>query len=131
LGWGTGWWGWGWGWPAYWDGSYYAGDYAATSPYYVDAQSDSNYVQDQSWRDYDQAPRAGDQAGYAGQGDGVPQNDHFVGTGEELSALSRGLQVPPGQHTITVSRQGMTTEEFTVVVGPGKSETVNVSLRPS
>ncbi|HWZ85706.1 MAG TPA: PEGA domain-containing protein, partial [Thermoanaerobaculia bacterium] len=57
-------------------------------------------------------------------------NDHFVGTGEELSTLSRGLQVPPGQHTITVSRPGMTTQERTVVVGPGKGETVEVSLKP-
>jgi hypothetical protein len=57
-------------------------------------------------------------------------NDHFVGTGEELSTLSRGLQVPPGQHAITVSRPGMTTEERTVVVGPGKSETVEISLEP-
>ncbi|HTY43117.1 MAG TPA: PEGA domain-containing protein [Thermoanaerobaculia bacterium] len=57
-------------------------------------------------------------------------NDHFVGTGEELSTLSRGLQVPPGQHTITVSRPGMKTQEQTVVVGPGKSETVEISLKP-
>jgi hypothetical protein len=57
-------------------------------------------------------------------------NDHFVGTGQELSTLVRGLQVPPGQHTITVSRPGMKTEEQTVVVGPGKSEAVEISLRP-
>ena len=57
-------------------------------------------------------------------------NDHFVGTGEELSTLSRGLQVPPGQHTITISRPGMKTQERTVIVGPGKSETVDVTLQP-
>lgn len=57
-------------------------------------------------------------------------NNHFVGTGEELSTLTRGLQVPPGQHTITVSRPGLTTDEQTVVVGPGKSETVEISLKP-
>jgi hypothetical protein len=57
-------------------------------------------------------------------------NDKFVGTGEELSTLSRGLQVPPGQHSITVSRPGMKSEERTVVVGPGKSETVEISLAP-
>src|SRR5262249_53888983 len=51
-------------------------------------------------------------------------NDRFIGTGEELSTLSRGMQVPPGQHSITVSRPGMKSEERTVVVGPGKSETV-------
>jgi hypothetical protein len=108
-------------------------------------------VQDQSWREYGQGPSlSGDQArGYAEQGDGgaktrarilvriqpsdaaVYLNDQFVGTGEELSTLPRGLQVPPGQHTITVSGQGMATQERTVVVGPGKSETVDISLRPS
>ncbi len=55
-------------------------------------------------------------------------NDTFVGTGEELSTLARGLQVPPGQHTITVSRPGLATREQTVVVGPGKSETVEIAL---
>ncbi len=57
-------------------------------------------------------------------------NDSFVGTGEELSTLARGMQVLPGQHTITVSRPGMKNEERTVVVGPGKSETVGISLKP-
>jgi hypothetical protein len=55
-------------------------------------------------------------------------NDHFVGTGEELSTLTRGFQVPPGQHSITVSRPGLVTREETVVVGPGKSETVEIAL---
>jgi PEGA domain len=57
-------------------------------------------------------------------------NDHFVGTGEELSTLTRGLQIPPGQHTITISRPGMKSQERTVIVGPGKSETVDVTLQP-
>ena len=57
-------------------------------------------------------------------------NDRFIGTGEELSTLTRGMQVPPGQHSITVSRPGMKSEERTVVVGPGKSEAVEVSLAP-
>ncbi len=56
-------------------------------------------------------------------------NDRFVGTGEELSTLSRGLQVPAGQHTVTVSRPGLVTREQTVVVGPGKSEVVEISLQ--
>lgn len=58
-------------------------------------------------------------------------NDHFIGTGEELSTLTRGFQVPPGQHALTVSRPGMVTREETVVVGPGKSETVEISLQPN
>ena len=57
-------------------------------------------------------------------------NDGFAGTGEELSTLARGMEVPPGQHRVTVSRPGMKTEERTVVVGPGKSETVEVFLQP-
>jgi PEGA domain len=57
-------------------------------------------------------------------------NDHFIGTGEELSTLARGFLVPPGQHSVTVSRPGMATQERTVVVGPGKSETVEISLQP-
>jgi hypothetical protein len=56
-------------------------------------------------------------------------NDHFIGTGEELSTLTRGFQVAPGQHSLTVSRPGMVTREETVVVGPGKSETVEISLQ--
>ena len=56
-------------------------------------------------------------------------NDHFIGTGEELSTLTRGFQVPPGQHSITVSRPGLETREETVVVGPGKSETVEIALQ--
>ncbi len=56
-------------------------------------------------------------------------NDHFIGTGEELSTLTRGFQVPPGQHSLTVSRPGMVTREETVVVGPGKSETVEIALQ--
>ena len=58
-------------------------------------------------------------------------NDHFIGTGEELSTLTRGFQVPPGQHSLTVSRPGMVTREESVVVGPGKSETVEISLQPN
>ena len=57
-------------------------------------------------------------------------NDHFVGTGEELSTLTRGLQVPPGQHSITISRPGMKSQERTVIVGPGKSETIDITLQP-
>ncbi len=56
-------------------------------------------------------------------------NDHFVGTGEELSTLNRGFLVQPGQHSITVSRPGLETREETVVVGPGKSETVEIALQ--
>ena len=59
----------------------------------------------------------------------VYMNDHFIGTGEELSTLTRGFQVAPGQHSLTVSRPGMVTREETVVVGPGKSETVEISLQ--
>jgi hypothetical protein len=56
-------------------------------------------------------------------------NDHFVGTGEELSTLTRGFLVQPGQHSITVSRPGLQTREETVVVGPGKSERVEIVLQ--
>jgi hypothetical protein len=55
--------------------------------------------------------------------------DQFIGTGEELSTLNRGFLVQPGQHSITVSRPGFETREETVVVGPGKSETVEIALQ--
>ena len=116
-----------------------------------------NYVQDQSWRGgpgqqqtgSGQPPPEGEYPqGYDPQAQGavsktrarilfhiqpadaaVYLNDSFVGTGEELSTLARGMQVPPGQHTITVSGPGMKTEERTVVVGPGKSDTVEIFLQ--
>ena len=122
-----------------------------------DGQQDTIEMQGQSWRgDGQAAPAPGEpgvevQAAPPGSAQGseaapkgrarinfqvqpgdaaVYLNDHFVGTGEELSTLARGLQVPPGQHTITVSRPGLKTEETTVVVGPGKTETVEISLKP-
>ncbi len=55
-------------------------------------------------------------------------DDRFAGSAEELSTLSRGLLVVPGQHTVTVSRPGLRTREETVLVGPGKSEVVDISL---
>jgi hypothetical protein len=58
-------------------------------------------------------------------------NGEFVGTGRELAALPGGLPVPPGQHTITISRTGMATEEHTVIVGPGRKAIVEISLKPS
>ncbi len=115
-------------------------------------EDQSDWVQDpnQSWRGSgpgQQPPAGGQPAPEPGAGTvsktrarivlriqpgdaAVYLNDSFVGTGEELSTLARGMQVPPGQHTVTVSRPGMKTEERTVVVGPGKSETVEISLQP-
>jgi len=130
---------------------YYADDQASWDQ--------GSWIQTQSWRDRSQpAPEAEYAEGYGADAQAPPPaapgagtvpasrarilfqiqpgdasvylNDGFAGTGEELSTLARGMQVPPGQHTITVSRPGMKTEEQTVVVGPGKSETVVISLRP-
>jgi hypothetical protein len=55
-------------------------------------------------------------------------DDRFAGTGEELSSLSRGFQVPPGMHKIVVSRPGFGTESTQVDAAPGQSETVEISL---
>lgn len=55
-------------------------------------------------------------------------DDRFAGTGEELSSLTRGLQVPPGMHKIVVSRPGFGTESTQVDTSAGRSETVEITL---
>jgi hypothetical protein len=55
-------------------------------------------------------------------------DDHFAGTAEELSSLSRGLQVPAGPHRVVVSRPGYGSESLQVEVEAGKSETVELRL---
>jgi hypothetical protein len=55
-------------------------------------------------------------------------DDRFAGTGEELSSLTRGLQVAPGMHKIVVSRPGFAPESTQVDASAGQSETVEVTL---
>jgi len=55
-------------------------------------------------------------------------DDRFAGTAEELSTLSRGLQIAPGSHRIVVSRPGFGTESTQVEVTEGQTETVEISL---
>jgi PEGA domain-containing protein len=55
-------------------------------------------------------------------------DDRFVGTAGEVSSLDRGIPVPAGKHTVTVSRPGYKDRSVDVEVGSGASETVNVSL---
>jgi PEGA domain len=55
-------------------------------------------------------------------------DDRFAGTAEELSSLSRGLQVAPGAHRIIVSRPGYGTESTQVDVTGGATETVEITL---
>jgi hypothetical protein len=55
-------------------------------------------------------------------------DDHFAGTGEELSSLSRGLIVAPGAHKIVVSRPGYGTEASQVEVTPERPQLVEITL---
>ncbi len=55
-------------------------------------------------------------------------DDRFVGTAGEVSSLDRGLPVPAGKHTVTVTRPGYKDRTVDVEVGGGDSETVDVSL---
>jgi PEGA domain-containing protein len=55
-------------------------------------------------------------------------DDRFAGTAEELSSLSRGLQVPAGTHRVVVSRPGYGSESLQVEVQAGRSETVELTL---
>ena len=55
-------------------------------------------------------------------------DDRFAGTAEELSSLSRGLQVPAGTHRVVVSRPGYGSESLQVEVEAGQSETVELRL---
>ena len=55
-------------------------------------------------------------------------DDRFAGTAEELSTLSRGLQIAPGSHRIVVSRPGFSTESTQVVVVEGQTESVEITL---
>jgi len=55
-------------------------------------------------------------------------DDRFAGTGEELSSLTRGLQIAPGMHKIVVSRPGFGPESTQVDASAGQSETVEIRL---
>ncbi len=55
-------------------------------------------------------------------------DDRFAGTAEELSSLTRGLQIAPGMHKIVVSRPGFAPESTQVDVAAGQSETVDITL---
>ena len=55
-------------------------------------------------------------------------DDRYVGTGQELADLGRGLGARPGTHTITVVRPGYGTRTVEIVVKPGKTVDVVVEL---
>jgi hypothetical protein len=55
-------------------------------------------------------------------------DDHFAGTGEELSSLSRGLIVSPGAHKIVVSRPGYATQASQVEVTTERPQLVEITL---
>jgi hypothetical protein len=55
-------------------------------------------------------------------------DDRFAGTAEELTSLTRGLQIAPGMHKIVVSRPGFAPESTQVDVAAGQSENVEITL---
>ena len=54
---------------------------------------------------------------------------HFLGTGEELSQLSAGLVVEPGEHVLELVRPGYVTEEVPITVPAGERIDVDLTLR--
>jgi hypothetical protein len=55
-------------------------------------------------------------------------DDRFLGTAEELGRTDGGVPLPPGRHTITVSRPGFKTRTVEVNVARGEAKKVDVSL---
>jgi len=55
-------------------------------------------------------------------------DDRYVGTGEELASLRRGIPVGPGKHTVTVVRPGYGTKTVDVEAKPGAAIDVVVEL---
>jgi hypothetical protein len=55
-------------------------------------------------------------------------DDRFVGTADELGSMEHGIVIPPGKHTITVSRPGYKDRSTEVEVAAGHSETVRLTL---
>jgi len=55
---------------------------------------------------------------------------HFLGTGAELSQLSAGLIVEPGDHVLELVRPGYLTEEMPISVSRGEKLDVDVELEP-
>jgi len=56
-------------------------------------------------------------------------DDRFVGTGEEVGSLDRGISVAPGKHTVTVSRPGFTAQTTEVEVEEGETKELELSLK--
>jgi len=54
---------------------------------------------------------------------------HFLGTGAEISQLSAGLVVEPGQHVIELVRPGYQTEKVPVTVPPGERVTLDLEMQ--
>ncbi len=53
---------------------------------------------------------------------------HFVGTGEDLAKLRRGLLVDPGKHTLAVVRPGRESVERDFEVDPGEDFELEIEL---
>jgi len=55
-------------------------------------------------------------------------DNRFVGTGEEVNSIDRGLTVTPGHHVVTVSRPGFREKSLEVTVEEGKAGNLEISL---
>jgi hypothetical protein len=53
----------------------------------------------------------------------------FLGTGAEISQLSAGLVVEPGQHVVELVRPGYQTEKIPVTVPPGERVTLDLEMQ--
>jgi hypothetical protein len=62
-------------------------------------------------------------------GDGVVYlDDHYMGTAAKISRIEGGIPVPPGAHTITVTRPGFKSKTLRVELSRGESKSVKLSL---
>lgn len=55
-------------------------------------------------------------------------DDRFIGTGEEVNSLDRGLAVSAGRHTVTISRPGFKERSKSIDVKLGDQPSVELSL---
>ena len=55
---------------------------------------------------------------------------HFFGVASELASVRSGLLIDAGEHTIEIVRPGYRTVERTVRIEPGKTATLDATLRP-
>ena len=100
--------------------------------YDADEDSDRAAPRDDGWRDRsdNRSPSSDDtwiRLNVEPRDAAIYMDDRFIGTASELDA-ENGIAVPPGNHTLVVSRPGYRDKRIPVNVSRGETETVDVRL---